>query len=478
MEVDLLIVALLWGGMEMLGLWTAFDAVMKIRLPESAVAWAISLIFLPPVAVPLYLIFGNRKLQGYASSRKSGDQDLLPVVEGLVSRLSPYRSLSDDGLIGDKLIARLHKIPLVGGNHVTLLQDGRRNFFSIFAQIESAERYLTVQYYLIRDDAVGREFQAKLVAAADRGVRVFLLYDEIGSYGISDAYIHTLEEAGVQVQSFPSFRRSRRPFQLNFRNHRKVLVADGRTAWLGGLNVGNEYLGLDPHLGPWRDTGVRITGPAVLGAQLAFLEDWYYVTGSIPELSWEPQAPKDADGGRNVLVLPSGPADDLETCRLFFMHAFNRARDRIWIASPYFAPDESVLSALRLAGLRGLDVRILLPERADLWTVQLASYSYLTETESGNVAVYRYRPGILHQKVVLVDDGLATVGTVNLDHRSFRINFETTVVVRDKSFAAEVEHMLERDFAYSRRVDSSEYLNRSYGFRLAARTMRLFSPVL
>jgi cardiolipin synthase len=287
--------------------------------------------------------------------------------------------------------------------------------------------------------------------------------------------VSALEKAGVHVEAVRTAHWGRR-FQINFRNHRKVVVVDGRAAFVGGHNVGDEYVGLHPQLSPWRDTHVEIRGPAVLATQLAFVEDWYWATHAVPDLIWAPQSVCASD--QRVLILPTGPADRLDTCALFFVQAINLSRERVWITSPYFVPDESVISALQLAALRGVDVRIMLPSRPDHKLVHLASLSYVDESVRNGVKLYRYQKGFLHQKALLVDDELAAVGTANLDNRSFRLNFEFTVLVADRNFAAEVADMLEEDFRNCRPIAEDEYASRALPVRIAARIARLLAPVL
>jgi len=286
-----------------------------------------------------------------------------------------------------------------------------------------------------------------------------------------------LRTAGVEIFPFHSRKGSGNCFQLNFRNHRKTVVVDGRVAWVGGHNVGDEYVGRDLAFGHWRDTHMRIEGPAVLGVQLAYIEDWRWATDGMPGgLDWtpEPVAGQDAQ----VLVIASGPADEMETASLLFSKAIHSATHRIWIASPYFVPDDAIVQALQLAGLRGVDVRILIPEKADSTLVTLAAYSYFNDIKVAGVKVYRYQDGFLHGKFMLIDDAAATVGTANFDNRSFRLNFEITAVVFDTVFASNVEQMFVDDFAGSRLMEQDEYDAKPFWFKLAVRTARLASPVL
>src|SRR3546814_47357 len=261
------------------------------------------------------------------------------------------------------------------------------------------------------------------------GRRIYMLYDEIGSYGLPNAFIAELRAAGAVVRPFGTTQGPVNRFQLNFRNHRKILVADGSLAFVGGLNFGDEYLGRSAAMGPWRDTHLRIAGPVVQAIHLGFTEDWFWAAREVPELNWNPQAVE--EDGLRVLALPTGPADVQDSCELFFLEALRSARRRIWIASPYFVPDEQIVSALELARLRGVEVRILLPEKPDQLLVYLASYGYYAMAERAGIEIYRYQPGFLHQKVLLVDDDIVSIGTANLDNRSFRLNFELSIVVSD-----------------------------------------------
>jgi cardiolipin synthase A/B len=460
---------------EIVGLVTAVQAVMEARTPEGAIAWALSLIMFPLLVVPLYWIFGRSKFQGYVRARRAGDLEIYHVLQEAARRAYQDGLLRQDLHDDRRVFEQLAKMPFLRSNRVDLLIDGEATFEAMYAGIESARDYILVQSYIVRDDRAGQDLKSRLIRKAAEGVRVYFLYDEIGSYPLSRRYERELAEAGVQIRPFRTTKGPRNRFQLNFRNHRKIVVADGRIAFVGGLNFGDEYLGRDPKIGPWRDTHVRIAGPAVHVAQLAFLEDWYWATHEVPVLDWNPRAA--AGGTQDVLVLATGPDDDLETCDLFFVQAINAARQRLWIASPYFVPDRQVMVALQLAALRGVDVRIMLPENPDHLLVYLSSFSFLDEAERAGVKIYRYRPGFMHHKVLLIDGDLAAVGTANLDNRSFRLNFEITVIVDDEGFASDVSAMFEHDFTRCRLAKPEDLAHRSYWFKLAVRVARLLAPV-
>jgi len=320
-----------------------------------------------------------------------------------------------------------------------------------------------------------RHLRDALIAKCREGVPVWFLYDEIGSKDLPAAYARSLREAGVSVRPFHSTRGSGNRFQLNFRNHRKIVVVDGRVGWVGGHNVGDEYLGRDPGFTTWRDTHVRIEGPAALELQLSFLEDWRWATDETLQLDWEPHAAEGSDAV--VLVLPSGPADRLETASLMYQQAIHSARERLWIASPYFVPDEGVLAALHLAALRGVDVRLIVPDEPDSRLVYYSAWAFAEPLLESGIRILRYEQGFLHQKVFLVDDRLAGVGTANLDNRSFRLNFEVTALIADAGVVAAVEAMLVADQAHARPMTADEVRGKPWWFRALARASFLTAPI-
>jgi cardiolipin synthase len=463
--------------LEVLGILSAMHAVMNVRTPQGSIAWAVSLVIVPVVSVPAYWVFGRDRFRGYVLARRADDErldELWRRARQGVEQLVANTDWQDAAIRGTENLARL---PFTGGDAAELLVDGEATFDSIFAGIDSAQNYVLVQFYIVRADGIGNELKSRLIAAASRGVDVYFLYDEIGSLGLENSYIDDLRRGGVAILPFHSRKGSGNRFQLNFRNHRKTVVVDGREAWVGGHNVGDEYLGRDPAIGQWRDTHVRLAGPAALGAQIAFVEDWRWAAEeTLTDLNWEPPAQPGA--AAQSLIIASGPADEVDTASLMYTQAINAAARRIWIASPYFVPDDAIVQSLQLAALRGVDVRILIPEKSDSALVTLAAYSFFDEVGSTGVSFYRYQDGFLHGKVMLIDDTVATVGTANFDNRSFRLNFEITAVVVEQEFARAVEAMFEKDFGRSRRMEASEFDDKNYLFRVAARLARLASPIL
>jgi cardiolipin synthase len=454
------------------GMVHAVHALMRTRTSQGTIAWIMALLFLPYAAVPLYWFLGRDRFTGYVRARRSNDQTLSQKAADFHAGLKPFEQAHDSPFM--KSAEALSGLPLLGGNRLDLFTDGKKTFDALFHSIESATTYVLVNYYIMKHDAIGDALQKILVAKARSGVQVWLLFDELGSNKLPRRFLREMKDAGVHFHSFGINRFWWSRLQYNFRNHRKIVVCDGREAYIGGLNVADEYLGWHPDLGYWRDTHMRITGPAVLAVQLVFFEDWYWASGSVPKCPPQ-QVPQPEN--QSILILPTGPADVLDSWQLFIVEACNHARKRLWIASPYFVPDTGVTSALQAAALRGVDVRILIPERADSRLVNWAAYSYYEQILPSGVKIYRYQKGFLHQKVVL-SDRFVSVGTGNLDNRSFRLNFEITGFTGDAKFVDEVEKMLENDFLQSSLSEIDDYLNKPWYFKAACRAARLLSPIL
>jgi cardiolipin synthase len=286
-----------------------------------------------------------------------------------------------------------------------------------------------------------------------------------------------MQKAGIKVFGFHSEKEIKNKFQINFRNHRKIVVVDGNEAWIGGHNIGDEYLSKNNTFGHWRDTHMKISGPTVIPIQITFIEDWYWATGNfLSNLYWKPPIFK--ENNKKILILPSSPADMVETASLMFIEAINSATEYVWISSPYFVPDIAVIKALQLAGLRGIDVRILIPKKADHILVYLAAFTYFKSIGETGVKFFRYNHGFLHQKAMIIDSSHVTIGTANLDNRSFRLNFEMSALISDETFAKEVKQMFENDFNNSFEIDTNEIDSKSASFKFLTRLARLTSPLL
>jgi cardiolipin synthase A/B len=470
----LLLIGLLAPLFHGVGALCAAHALMRNRTSQGAIAWTIALVTFPYLTVPLYALIGRNRFSGYIAARRAGDSDLQHAVTEAKSALQ--QSLADPKSMSRwRFFERIGQLPCTRGNQVELLIDGPETFASMLEAIAAAKHYVLVEFFVVRSDRLGDAFRDALIAKAQEGIAVYFLYDEVGSNQLPRAYIKELAASGAQIFPFRSSRGWSSRFQLNFRDHRKITVVDGEIGFVGGLNIGDEYMGRDARIGRWRDTHLKLTGPSVLEVQLVFLENWFWCRQEVPALRWE--VPPGIESDASVLVLPSGPADELETCEMLILEMIRTADTRIWIASPYFVPDLPVVRALQMAALRGVDVRIMLPDKPDHYSVYLAAFAYIPPMLDTGVRLLRYTDGFLHQKVLLVDD-VAAVGTANLDNRSFRFNFEITALLFDDALMYEVDRMLSADFANCREVTTTDYNARPWYFHLAVRIAHLFAPLL
>jgi len=451
----------------------AIREIMNSRTAQGSIAWLLSLFFIPYVTVPLYFIFGWRAFSDYTRVQMSLGRSERN------RRADELRLTDQEGTRGWPVLSRVASVPFMAGNRCDLLIDGEETFASIEEGIRNARQTIFFQFFTVADDDLGNRMADALIGRANAGVAVYFLYDDLGSRGISWAYLNRLKKAGIKVSGFNERHKYLRllgPMRLNYRNHRKIVVADYQHAWVGGHNVADQYLGRSKRFGHWRDTHVKVSGPAAIACAISFVEDWLWANGEEIQLPQATEIPKPGD--ESVLVMPTGPADDLEECSIAFAEAAARARKRLWIATPYFVPSVDIQTALYAAAMRGVDVRILLPEKPDHMTVWLASHAHADTMVARGVKVYRYTQGFLHQKITLVDDDLTSIGTVNFDNRSFRINFEVTLWFTHERMIAKVAAMLEEDFRHARKTGEHELENRSYAFRVLAQGAQLLSPIL
>jgi len=457
-----------------LGVLFIFDVLMHGRTSQGTIAWVMALFFFPYLAVFLYMMFGARRIHDYTAAHQHGTTDIHQLGKQL-RQDKKLRELMVRETPQIDVLSDIYQLPVMKGNRCTLLINGPATFDSILRGIAEARHYILIQFFIVHADGLGNRLKEALIERARAGVQVYFLYDRVGSVRLARAYTDALRAAGVHIGVFRVGRGWLNRFRINFRNHRKIVVVDGEKSWVGGHNVGDMYLGKSRRFSGWRDTHVKMAGPVTLAVQLSFVEDWHWACGRLPEVSWEPPP---TFGSEPVLCIPTGPGDVVESCSLMMVQAINAATRRCWMISPYFVPDVAVIKALQLAAMRGVDVRILIPANPDKRVVWWAAHSYLFEVAVAGVRMYKYREGFLHQKVFLVDDCLAGIGTANLDNRSLRINFEITMTFTDADFIRRVEAMCLDDFALSDPLTTDDVYRRSLLFRLAIRAARLFSPIL
>jgi cardiolipin synthase len=376
-----------------------------------------------------------------------------------------------------RLAERFDAFPLTHGNAVALYPEGQAAIDAKLDAIRAARHHVHLEYFIFQPDELGQLFLTELARKARQGVQVRLLYDAIGSYRLRPRHLRQLRTAGGQACAFLPFRLLRRRVQINLRNHRKILVVDGRVGFTGGLNIGDEYLGKVPFFGPWRDTHLRVEGPAVESLQRLFAEDWDFAAGEhLQGPDYFP--PPTPAGSVPVQVVASGPDQNLKAIRQVYLAAIQRARQRLWIASPYFVPDAALLDAICLAGYQGVDVRLLGLYRPDKWVPYFAARYYWGDVLAAGVKVYQYTRGMMHAKVLLVDGEWASVGSANLDNRSMHLNFEMNCLFYAPAVVAELEAAFRRDLHDAIELDREVFARRPFPGRLIENACRLLSPIL
>lgn len=456
-------IAVILGG---LALVVSYRAVLTSRTPQGATAWILLILLLPLLGTLLYLVFGYADYKRFERERRKSDEDTFDMtaeaqVVDTPSRLDTF--------------ARIARLPVTKGNEMDLLIDGEATFDAVFDAIRTAQKTLFVQFYTIKDDEVGRELRDALTERAQAGLSVWLLHDELPFFNLPRSFKRAMKDAGIHMARPSGPKRLLGRFQLNYRNHRKLVVIDNDIAFTGGLNMSRTYLGRNPSMGAWRDTFIRVRGPVVAQLALHFSSDWKWATGE--DLSERAACTPAEVGPLRAVSLAPSPAEETAAGNLYFIALAHAAQTRLWIASPYFVPDRDVLTALRFAALRGVDVRILVPGRADHYITYFAAMAYFDDLRAVGGEVWTYDPAFTHQKVALVDDDLVSVGSINLDIRSGLLNFELTVLFEGKSAAAKVADMLKTDFDNATRVDM-DLSDRPFLTGMVARVARLFAPVL
>ncbi len=452
----------------------------------SAVAWCLLIFFLHFIGVFLFLIFGYQHVRRpLARKRRHRAKYHDPPKPGnysdFTARDHQKRAVRTDENAGLAALAeKLGASPVTEGNQVDFYECGPPAFDAMVEAIGQAKHHIHLEFFIVHPDLLGQRIFDALVAKARAGVQVRFLYDAIGTRGLSSRFLAPLHEAGGQSCAFLSISIWRRRLQVNMRNHRKILIVDGAVGFVGGLNIGDEYMGLSSCFGFWRDTHLRLRGPAVCDLQRVFVEDWDFSADERISDEDEPLYFKaQAEGGSYpVQIVDSGPDQDYKAIREVYFAAILKAKRRLWIATPYFVPDSGLLDALRLAAFSGIDVRILFQNKPDRWVPYFAARYYFPDIMAAGAKVYQYTKGMMHAKVVIIDDEFASVGTANLDNRSMFLNFEVTCLMYSPDAVRILAEMFDRDFDQSKMIDPEEFAKRSFAVRLAENACRLLSPVL
>ncbi|HRY84138.1 MAG TPA: cardiolipin synthase [Candidatus Cloacimonadota bacterium] len=458
--------------------------VMENSNPVHTLAWILVLVFLPVAGFILYLFFGRNWRKRRLFNRK-GLRDALDLKD--VIHLSG-KNTPAAGSISHKLFSLLesnNKANLTLHNKVEIISDTTEAFKQICAAINNAKSHVHLEFFSVARDSTGNRLKELLLRKPAEGIEIRFIYDDVGSWKLGHRYKSELKKAGVQMAPFMPvwipFLNSR----LNYRNHRKLVIVDCFTAFFGGMNIGDQYLGQNRYFGYWRDTVVKIEGEGAVALQGIFLTDWYFVskqnlltsqyTDKFLPHSFRPEI----DGAQTLIqIATSGPDTDQASILQVYFAAIANARQSIKITTPYLILNESLSMAFRTAALSGLEVQIILPSKADHFMVYWASRSYYEGLLAAGVRIYEYQNGFIHSKILIIDDELASIGTANMDMRSFNQNFELTAMIYDREVVAGAEAQFRTDLEHSREVIRSEFESRSALKRSTESICKLFSPLL
>ncbi|WP_334073964.1 MULTISPECIES: cardiolipin synthase [Paenibacillus] len=457
--------------------------VLEFRKPSKAVAWMFILFVVPLIGFILYYFVA----QDYKKRRKLRSQGTRLFQEMKAKLWQQSVIVEASGQMNNKgfegqerlfgLLTHLSESPITGCNETRVLSSGEEAFEAMLEEMSKAKHHIHIEFYIFRDDGLGGRFKEVMIWKVREGLKVRLICDGLGSYHLPRSFVRELREAGVEVYFFLPPLIATLDRRINYRNHRKIIVVDGTVGFVGGLNVGDDYLGLYDKVGYWRDTHLQIKGDAVYFLQNTFLGDWKLAAGQgihDPDLFPEHHCL----GKEQVQILASGPDQHWNAIQEMCFGSIAVAKRRIWIATPYFIPDASVYAGLKTAAVSGIDVKIIIPYNSDSRLVKLASLSYVEELLQAGVEFYEYTKGFMHAKVLIVDDLLASVGTANMDMRSFFYNFEMTALLFDEKTIARLSRDFQQDMVDSRRINPREFARRSRRQRMAELVARLLSPLL
>ncbi|MCE7791977.1 cardiolipin synthase [Salipaludibacillus sp. CUR1] len=448
-------------------------------------AWVMILFFIPFIGFVIYLFLGQnltrRRLFDWERFRQIGIVDIISKQMDQIR--NPEFSFHDEDVDEYRDLIYMHLINndaiLTKDNQIQVLTDGEEKFNQLFEDIQKAKDHIHIQYYIFRYDSLGKKIIEELTKKAEEGVKVRVLYDELGSRKLKRKHFSSLTKAGGEVGVFFPSKFPLINLRLNYRNHRKLTIIDGQIGYVGGFNAGNEYLGKDKTFGYWRDTHLRIKGNAVDPMQTRFILDWNQASKHF-SIDYEPRyfPMKSNEGNATVQIVSSGPESEWEQIKNGYMKMIMSAKESVYIQTPYFIPDQSLLDALRVASLSGVDVRLMIPNKPDHPFIYWATYSYIGLLLKTGANVYIYENGFIHSKSIVIDRKMNTVGTANIDMRSFKLNFEVNAFIYHKETSEELAQAFEKDMMESTKLTEELYNKRPRWIRFKESISRLLSPIL
>jgi len=447
---------------------------LENRNPLKTIPWVIVLIFIPGIGLLVYYFFGRDDRRLRILSRRVYKRFLRQA------RKEDHKQNPND--VPQQFLPLAHLLKnsnysaIIGGSAIEIFTDGRSKFDRLLEDIKNARHHIHLQYYIFQDDRIGEEVSNALIIKAKEGIKVRVIYDDVGSWNTKKEFFDKMKEAGIEIAPYLKVVFPILTSKVNYRNHRKNVVIDGEIGYIGGMNIADRYV-YGNNLGLWRDTHFRITGKGVYGLQSAFLLDWYSMSNQIVKgVEYYPSLPQITD--MKMQIVMSGPSSHWRTLLQAYIFCISNSKKYIYIQTPYFLPTEGLNQALQMAALGNIDVRIMLPKRSDTRSAQLATMSYIQKMLEAGVKVYLYKNGFLHSKLLIMDDMLTCFGSANFDFRSFEHNFEINTFVYQRDFTVKMKSIFMQDLQDCEEVSYAAWRKRPLTKRLSESFMRLFAPLL
>lgn len=461
-----------------------FNVVLENRNPIRTLAWIVVLIMLPFIGFVFYIYFGvnYRKIKMF-SMKGLGDMKWLQYMsedQKQQVRKAEFLKKSDMEEVRKLMTLLLNnsKALLTRYNKVEILNNGDETFPAIFKSLARAKKFIHLEYYIIEKGELTTRLKNLLIEKAKDGVEVRIIYDDVGSWSLPNDFIREMRKAGIQIHPFLPVRFHKLGSNANYRNHRKIVVVDGEVGFVGGLNFADRYVNGIPGIGIWRDTHLKVKGEVVSALQVVFLIDWYFVRQELLLDKNEYLPYKKEDGNVVIQTVTSGPDSDWASIQQAYFTLINMAKKYVFISTPYFMPGETTLNSLKTAAMSGVDVRLMLPHKSDSYLTNWCTRSYVMEMLEAGVKVYWYKKGINHSKVIVVDGIVASVGTANMDLRSFEQNFEVNLIIYDRNVVKNLATFFVEDLGDSEEANIYRWKFRSKRERVKESVARLFAPVL
>jgi cardiolipin synthase len=462
----------------LLGIFIIIRLLLNGMRPTKTLAWLLTIFTIPVGGIFLYLMFGRNRRKNKLFQLKHTPK----ITSYITKTLHQYSPITrEEYHEHHKIISLITKNSYFApstGNDVKLLKNGEATFRAIFEALESAEHFIHLEYYIFEEGELTSGLFDLFQKKVKNGVKIRVLYDGIGSMSLSKKYIKKLQDIGVEIHKFLPIKFGKFLSSINYRNHRKIIVIDGKIAFTGGINVSDKYVKGDPDLGVWHDMHLQLKGPAVHSIQAIFAMDWYMISANDEILSTSYFHHCQKTEGSTVQIVHSGPDSDFSATQQMYFSIINEAKEYIYITNPYIIPGESILDALKVASMSGIDVRILLSEKSDNVIVKWCIRSYFEDLLQAGVKIHLFSQGFIHSKTIVADNTISSVGTTNLDVRSFEQNYEINAVIYDDNFAIALRDDFLTDIKNSKLLDFDTFKQRPWSEKLKEGFAKIFSPVL